>query len=184
MSCAVIRTRFPTLRTLPSSTELTPSFSPISRMSTSFPLKVKEEVREATWMPGTLASALMISSVMPSLKYSFSGSALRLASGSTAMALRAGEAGGVRTATVPCPDEPMPFSWRRASTNAPAVAKRSTGVLASARDSTSSTASGTSRVIRTLGTGETNRLAITACAVAPVKGGSPVSISYSTQPRL
>ena len=32
--------------------------------------------------------------------------------------------------------------------------------------------------------GETNRLAMMAWAVAPVNGGSPVSISYSTQPRL
>ena len=39
--------------------------------------------------PGTLASALMISSVMPSLKYSFSGSALMFASGSTAIAFGA-----------------------------------------------------------------------------------------------
>ena len=38
-------------------------------------------------MPGTFDSALMISSVMPSLKYSFSGSALMLASGSTAIAV-------------------------------------------------------------------------------------------------
>ena len=88
-----MRTRFPTLRTLPSSTELTPSFSPICRTSTSLPLKAKEEVREATCMPGTLARALMISSVMPSLKYSFSGSALMLASGRTAMALRAARGG-------------------------------------------------------------------------------------------
>ena len=96
-----MRTRFPTLRTLPSSTELTPSFSPICRTSTSLPLKAKEEVREATCMPGTLARALMISSVMPSLKYSFSGSALMLASGRTAMALRAaGRAASDRSATV------------------------------------------------------------------------------------
>ena len=98
-----MRTRFPTLRTLPSSTELTPSFSPICRTSTSLPLKAKEEVREATWMPGTLARALMISSVMPSLKYSFSGSALMLASGRTAMALRAaGRAASDRVGTVAC----------------------------------------------------------------------------------
>ncbi len=44
-------------------------------------------MREATWMPGTFDSALMISSVIPSLKYSFSGSALMLASGSTAIAV-------------------------------------------------------------------------------------------------
>ena len=53
-------------------------------------MNAKQEVREATWIPGTFASALMISSVIPSLKYSFSGSALMLASGSTAMALVVG----------------------------------------------------------------------------------------------
>jgi hypothetical protein len=57
------------------------------------------------------------------------------------------------------------------------VANRSTGVRASARVSASSTAWGMSRVTRTFGMGETKRLAITAWAVAPVKGGSPVSIS-------
>ena len=85
-----MRIRFPTLRTLPSSTEVTPSFSPISRTSACLPLKAKEEVREATCTPGTLASALMISSVIPSLKYSFSGSALMLVSGRTAIALTGG----------------------------------------------------------------------------------------------
>ena len=65
-----------------------------------------EEVRDATWMPGTFARALMISSVIPSLKYSFSGSALMLASGRTAMALRAGEPGGVL---------PAAWSQRRAA---------------------------------------------------------------------
>jgi hypothetical protein len=111
MSWAVMRTRFPTLRTLPSSTEVTPSFSPICRTSTSLPLKAKEEVREATWMPGTLARALMISSVIPSLKYSFSGSALMLARGRTAIALRAAAAGGVRPlGTVACADPPAPFT--------------------------------------------------------------------------
>ena len=179
-----MRTRFPTFRTLPSSTELTPSFSPISRTSTSLPLKAKQDVREATCMPGTLARALMISSVIPSLKYSFSGSALMFASGRTAMALAAGA--GVRPAATGRlrPGWPTPLIWRSASTNCAAVANRSTGVLARARVSASSTASGTSRVTRTLGMGEMNRLAMMAWAVAPVKGGSPVSISYRTQPRL
>jgi hypothetical protein len=83
-SWAVIRIRLPIFRTLPVSTEPTPSFSPTWAISTSLPLNAKQEVREATWSPGTLESAPMISSVIPSLKYSFSGSALMLASGSTA----------------------------------------------------------------------------------------------------
>ena len=41
-----------------------------------------------------------------------------------------------------------------------------------------STPSGTSgRVARTLGTGSVNRFAMIACAVGPVNGGSPASIS-------
>ena len=62
-------------------------------------LNANDEVREATCKPGTLASALMISSVIPSLKYSFSGSALMLASGSTTIdfsgAAARGTLGGV-----------------------------------------------------------------------------------------
>ncbi len=120
----------------------------------------------------------MISSVMPSEKYSFSGSALMFLNGSTAIALgpacrlarralrsravaadraqRLGEIGGGRVAI-----------HRRARERAGTAA---------------STASGTSRVVRTLGIGDTNRFAMIACGVTPVKGGSPVSISYSTQP--
>ena len=125
----------------------------------------------------------MISSVIPSLKYSFSGSALMFVSGRTAMALAAGA--GVRpAATVAWAGAADPLTWRSASTNCAAVGNRSTGVLARARVSASSTASGTSRVTRTLGMGEMNRLAMMAWAVAPVKGGSPVSISNSTQARL
>ena len=107
----------------------------------------------------------MISSVMPSLKYSFSGSALMLASGRTAMALARGvRARPARRARSPVPRTASPFTWRSASTNCAAVENRSTGVLARARVSASSTASGTSRVTRTLGMGDTNRLAMTACA--------------------
>ena len=162
----------PTLRTLPVSTEATPSFSPTWRMSTCLPLKEKQEVREATCNPGTLERAPMISSVIPSLKYSFSGSALMLARGSTAMALAAGAllgaSGGVRWAA--------PFG-RSTSAKWAAVGKRSTAARASARVTTSSSPSGTSRIALTWGTGETNRLVMTACAVGPVNGTSPVSIS-------
>ena len=44
MSWAVIRSRFPALRTLPSRTVLTRSFSPMKRMSSFLPLNVKEDV--------------------------------------------------------------------------------------------------------------------------------------------
>ena len=47
MSCAVILTRLPDLRTLPSSTVATLSFRATVGMSTSLPLNEKAEVREA-----------------------------------------------------------------------------------------------------------------------------------------
>ena len=39
-------------------------------------------------------------------------------------------------------------------------------------------------VARTDGTGSVKRFMIRACAVLPVNGAEPVSISYNTQPRL
>src|SRR5210317_665523 len=53
-------------------------------MSTSFPLKENDEVREATVSCGSLHNRLSSSSEMPSLKYSLSGSLLRLRKGKTA----------------------------------------------------------------------------------------------------
>ena len=55
---------------------------------------------------------------------------------------------------------------------------RSAATGASARWIAWSTASGTlGRIRRTLGTGSISRLAMIACAVGPVNGGSPASIS-------
>ena len=67
--------RSPALRTLPSSTWLTPSASAIRRMSVFCPLNANADVRAITFRPGICASALMISSARPSLKYSLSLSA-------------------------------------------------------------------------------------------------------------
>ena len=52
------------------------------------------EVRETTRSPCTRLKALISSSVIPSLKNSFSGSALMLTNGSTAIAVIAGADGG------------------------------------------------------------------------------------------
>src|ERR1035437_4238947 len=49
------------------------------------PLKLNAEVRPATFNPGTWASIFIISSLIPSLKYSCSGSLLILAKGKTAI---------------------------------------------------------------------------------------------------
>src|SRR2546430_17192258 len=50
-----------------------------------FPFRANADVREAIRRPSTLVSALISSSLMPSLRYSFSGSALAFTNGSTAM---------------------------------------------------------------------------------------------------
>ena len=71
-----------------------------------------------------------------------------------------------------------------AATNWSAVAYRSAGALANAFVTARSTASGTSRTVRRCGIGSLSRLAMIAWAVGPVYGGSPASISYSTQARL
>ena len=75
---------------------------------------------------------------------------------------------------------PLP---RRASLNSRAVAKRSAGSFSSAVSTAASTCGGTVRrcVVSGLGASVIIRATI-AWAVAPVNGGSPVSISYATAP--
>ena len=99
MSCAVIRTRLPCLRTLPSRMVPTFSFSPTVRRSSVFPLNWKEEVRAATRSPGILARSLSSSSARPSEKYSCSLSELMFTKGSTAIEAVPGAA---------VPAEPLP----------------------------------------------------------------------------
>src|SRR2546427_9528612 len=80
-----MRRRLPALRTLPSRTVPTFSRTPTTRKSTCFPLKVNAELRAATWRFSIWERALMISSVIPSTKNSFSASVLMLMNGSTAI---------------------------------------------------------------------------------------------------
>src|SRR5665647_301954 len=84
-----MRRRFPILRTPPSRTVETFSLRPISPMSSFFPLNANDDVRDATRSDWIRDRALMISSAIPSAKYSFSGSALMFANGSTATDLAA-----------------------------------------------------------------------------------------------
>ena len=70
MSCAVIRTRLPALRMLPSRMVATLSFCATVGMSTLVPLKLNAEVRDATRRPRILESTLSNSSARPSVKYS------------------------------------------------------------------------------------------------------------------
>ena len=89
-----MRSSSPDFRTLPSSTALTFSCWPICRMSVAFPLNAKADVRATIRRLGTRLSASMISSVKPSLKYSWSFCGLRSRKGSTATDERRFSAGG------------------------------------------------------------------------------------------
>jgi hypothetical protein len=63
----------------------TPSFWLTSPTWTAFPLKVKDELRAMTKSCESFDSAVMMSSEMPSAKYSCSGSPLMLTNGRTAI---------------------------------------------------------------------------------------------------
>ena len=97
-----MRTRFPCLRTDPSTMLVTPSVSPTLRRSSFFPLKWNDDVRPATFSPFTRASASRSSSVIPSEKYSCSLSELRFTNGSTAIDGIA-PAGWARPGSTPTP---------------------------------------------------------------------------------
>ena len=128
-------------------------------------------MRPATRSPGICASTLRISSVMPSAKNSFSGSALMLANGSTAIDF----CGAVREVTE--------SGCASAATRSRAVWNRSAASRASDRATTPATARDTSsRIAETCAGVFQKRIAITACAVGPTNACSPVSISKSTQP--
>ena len=85
MSVATMRTRSPACRTLPSTTVAAPSRLLISVRVSCRCLNGMTEPREITCRARILERCAMTSSVIPSAKYSFSGSALRLRNGSTAM---------------------------------------------------------------------------------------------------
>src|SRR3989441_9680876 len=95
-------------------------------MSSFFPLNANDDVRAATRNAWILVRALMISSAMPSVKYSFSGSALMLTNGSTAI-----DFGALAPAGVPGGVEPLE-GHASAWADWAAVAERSVGALASA----------------------------------------------------
>ena len=70
---ATMRSCILAFRTLPSIIRPTPRRWPTSRISTATPLNWKADVRAITFSPETRVSALMISSLIPSQKYSCSG---------------------------------------------------------------------------------------------------------------
>ena len=110
-----MRSRWPACRTLPSSTVRTPSRGRSGARPSSLPLKANADVRDATRSASMPASALMISSVIPSLKYSASVSALRLRNGSTAIEASAPSRGarGRVARTGPRPERPPARRFER-----------------------------------------------------------------------
>src|SRR5438034_1305387 len=80
-------------------------------MSSVLPLKTNEEVRAGTCSPFIWLSAVHKSSVMPSLRYSFSLSGLMLTNGNTATDLAVGAAaltGGGPAAVFNCRHQTRP----------------------------------------------------------------------------
>ena len=116
-----------------------------------------EDVREITLSALILESWAMMSSVIPSLKYSFSGSVLMFSNGRTATDFAA-----TTSLTIACAAPTAMATVAgvpRASANWAAVVNRSAGSVAIAFFTAASTASGTSsRKARGDGTGLLNRL--------------------------
>src|SRR5215217_1468565 len=78
-----MRTRWPALRTLPTSTCDALTRRPISLTPPFAPLKENARLRETIDRADTFPRSVMTSSVIPSEKYSCSGSPLMLANGKT-----------------------------------------------------------------------------------------------------
>ena len=101
-----MRTRSPALRMEPSMRCVARNCCPIPWMSRFWPLNWNAEVRATICKFGTLASAALISSVMPSEKNSWLGSPDKLIKGSTAMEMPADCGAEVEDATFCCAVSP------------------------------------------------------------------------------
>ncbi len=85
ISWAVTRMRSSDFCTLPSKTYFTPKSSLTCWTFMDFPLYVNVEFRAMTNISGIMDNAVMMFSLIPSARYSWSGSLLILTKGSTAM---------------------------------------------------------------------------------------------------
>src|SRR5687767_13529275 len=177
-----MRSRLPIFRTPPSRTVDTLSFLPMSPMSSFLPLNANEDVRDATRSPCTFDSALMISSAIPSAKYSFSASALMFANGSTATDFACDTVVfGKASVFVGVVSWPETSAWA----NSAEVANRPDPSVDIALVTAQSTLAGTDDRISCNGLGvSVNRFAMIDCGVFPLNGLSPEIISYSMQARL
>src|SRR5437588_8209642 len=128
-------------------------------MSSLFPLNANAEVRDATSSARTFVRALMISSLIPSVKNSFSASALMFVNGNTAIDRRLLSVASAGIAAA------------RALANSETVGNLSAGSSESARNTTSEAAAGTFAFDDNGWGGELNRFAMTPCGVFATKGG-------------
>src|SRR5579863_6890363 len=95
VNCALIRMRSPIRRTLPSTMQRTFNSRATRLISTAIPRYRNEAERERTARRRQRDNSVMMSSVIPSLKYSCPGSPLMLVNGSTQIATRDGPMGGL-----------------------------------------------------------------------------------------
>ena len=115
----------------------------------------------------------MISSAIPSVKYSFSGSLLVFVNGSTAMDFTAWTPSGAGVAV-----GVITIAGTIALANSPDVLKRRAASCDIAFATAASVSSGMSLALfRSAGAGSVKRLVRTACAVGPLNGRSPLNIS-------
>ncbi len=141
-SRAVMRRVFAARLTLPSSTYRQPRSRPMAARPRPSPLRRIAEDREITRRARTRDRSVMISSVSPSLKYSVSGSGLRLAKGKTTIDLVSGSptaSPALRRSSLRCSTtRPLSASDvpRRAASTSAAVRKRAAGSLARQRSIT------------------------------------------------
>ena len=142
----------------------------------SFPLKANDDVRAATRSDSIPASALMISSVMPSLKYSASGPALMFRNGSTAIEVSALSPSRAE----PVAGERGPEGSRSAACSANAKSradwKRSSGLFSRLCVRISASSTGTPRPVLCEGS-SWRMLIIVSTGFSRWKARFPVSIS-------
>ena len=148
-----------------------------------FPLERVNGRAGGDFRPWIFTHALISSSVIASLKYSSSRSWLKFANGRTASVVhRLDRSAKVRASISRAAPAAASSS---ASANSFAVGKRSPGSRAKDRRTASSIPLGTAAlVVLSIGASWVSRCTSNSLALEPLNGGSPVSSSNRTQPRL
>ena len=177
-----MRTRFFERRTLPSTSMPTPSAAPTSRRLCWCFLNAMTEVREVTRSVRIFARCAITSSVIPSAKNSFSGSALMFTNGRTATdGTTSPPSAGM--ALPPENGESASFNPPSSPTRSCVDAYRPSGLFARHRSTIRRSATGAPGAARASGSGSSRITAvIVSGALARAKARLPVSISYTIVP--